>query len=129
MSASINSSGKVKQLDLKAEPTDIIHPDDAADPNKLARLLNDVLANVNRLRRKWAADFIDYEDVSVSTSGATVRLQHNFSGRVRWRVVDWTDAATGAPDLRKDTTNTDANTLVLKSYVAGTVTIRVEPAG
>lgn len=128
MSARIESDGAVVQLDGRTEPDEVVTPEDAADTSKLARLLARVLKDIATLKRRWAPQFIDFEDVVVSTAGASVTLAHGFGGRVRWHLVGWQSSGTSAPVLKEDTTNTTATTLVLLSYVAGTATVRVEEA-
>ncbi len=127
--ARIAADGTVTRLDGRADAEEIITDDDVKEPAKLTRLLSRILSNVAALKRVSAPRRLDFEDVVVSTAGASVPLQHNLNGRVRWSVVDWECATNVAPILRKDATNTTASTLVLLSYVAGTATIRVEAAG
>lgn len=130
MSASkIASDGKVTQLDARATPVELLTEQDVADAKKLSEFLTKLRSSVSDLLRRWNPDRIDFEDMTVSTSGATVTLPHKFGGRVRWWLVGWRSSGTSAPILKEDTTATDDNTLVLLSYVAGTATIRVERAG
>ncbi len=76
-----------------------------------------------------------FEDVECEASGK-VKLQHNFGRRVFWSVVRWSSrvapatATTAAPVLVGDENDgasalTDANTLYLKSAVAGLASIAV----
>lgn len=128
--ARIDSAGLVKVLDGRAEPDEVITAEDVQDAPKLARLFARTLSMVASLRRAWAPRRIDFEDVPVSTLAAEVSLAHGFNGRVRWWICGWQSSGTTAPILRESTaTVSDANTLVLQSYVAGTVCIRVEEAG
>ena len=129
MSAARINGTTVTRLDGKAEPVNVVTEDDAKDAGKVARAIAKLQVDSAGLRRRFAPDRIDFEDVAVSTAGATVTLQHGLAGRVRWWVVDWVCATNVAPILRKDDTNTTDSTLVLLSYVAGTATIRVEAAG
>ena len=135
----ITGTGKVHSLDLRAEPDDIVHPDAAGDPQKLARLLTGVLASVNVLRKRFAPRRVDFED-QLCTTANTLRLAHGFGGRVRWWIIDWTSTGTPLVDSNGDTVRvyapmlvktsaSDANTLVLQSYISGTATIRIEEAG
>lgn len=129
MSANIDTSvdpAKVTQLDRSAEP-DVVTPEEVNDATRLARLIKRVLRDLAGLLRRWAPDRIDFEKQAVDATGTTLySFQHDFEGTVRWWVVDWTGAA--APALSKHETTTD-RTLVLVSYVAGTLTLRVEEAG
>lgn len=127
--ARVDNAGKVTQLGPKPAPDETVTVEDVQDPAKLAKLATRILASLAALRLTWVPRRIDFEDVAVSTSGATVTLQHNFNGRVRWWLVGWQSSGTTAPILKESTTATDANTLVLLSYVAGTATLRVEEAG
>ena len=129
MSAAKINGTTVTRLDGRASAPVVITESDVKDAAKLARMLGDVIAAAAELSRAWAPAVVDFEDVAVSTAGALVTLQHNMRGRVRWWVVDWVCATNVAPILRKSTTATTSDTLVLLSYVAGTATIRVEAAG
>ncbi len=126
--ARIDSSGAVAILDGMADPDEIITEDDVQDAKKLARYLARCLKQTAELQRRANPRRIDFEDVTVSTAGAVVSLEHGFGGRVRWWVVGWQSAAVTAPYLVESTTATTDRTLVLRSYVAGAATIRVEAA-
>lgn len=126
MSAAIvPSKGRSRQLDGRAEPDEVITPEDAADSTKLARLLIRILQEVATLRRRWWPRHIDFEDID--TNVATIRLPHGFGGRVRWWIVDQDDAF--GTFLGRSLSARDDNTLVLTSGGSGIVTIRVEEAG
>lgn len=127
--AKVTSSGAVAVLDQRAEPDGVTTEADVKDPTKLARLLTATRATLALLRRRWAPRRIDFEDVTVGTSGLAVRLEHGFGGRVRWWVVGLVSTSGTDAALKEDTTNTTKDTLVLFSYVAATVVIRVEEAG
>lgn len=127
MSAIVDRNGRVRQLDRRTEPDEVIPPEDAVDGLKLSKLLIRILRELATLRRRWWPQRTDFEDVVLDATGTkTFRLTHGFTGRVRWYVVDWTGAAAPAP--RRDPSS-DLNTLVLTSTSAGTATIRVEEAG
>jgi hypothetical protein len=118
----------VRQLDRPAEPDEQVTPDDAKDSERVARMLMRLLKDVSTLRRSWAPRFVDHEDRVVDATGTTTyRFPHGFGGRVRWWPVDWKDASAG-PQLERHS-DTDSNTLVLVSYAAGTLTLRIEEAG
>lgn len=102
-----------------------------ADPEalatKLTRLAND---QAELAARASQGDSIVFQDVDCPATGSTIRLQHNLNRRVMWRVVDWTDPATGvspttAPALVRNAIDTTPNTLVLKSFVLGKASIEV----
>ncbi len=128
--ARVDSAGVVKLLDGRATPEEVVSEADVREPAKLAKTMARILATVAAVRRAFAPSRIDFEDVPVSTAGAQVALGHGFNGRVRWWIVGWQSTGTTAPILRESAaTVTDANTLYLQSYVAGTACIRVEEAG
>ena len=127
--ALVNSDGAIRSLDRQAGADEIITEADVQDPAKLARSLAAAYKALAALRRAWAPRRLDFEDVPVSTAGATVSLEHDMGGRVRWHLVGWRSPGTSAPILKEETDLTTDRTLVLMSYVAGTATIRVEEAG
>ncbi len=128
MTARVASTGPVRQLDRRAEPDTVVTEGDVKDAAKLARTLNTILKAVARLARSFAPKRIDFEDVSVDSTGTTkYRFDHGFGGRVRWWVIDIRNDTTYV-DLRHHA-DTDANTLVLTSYADNIVTIRLEAAG
>lgn len=127
MSAIVPIVGVLRKLDRPAEPNDQITPDNVQDPDKLSRLIMGIARDVAGLKRRFAPRHIDFEDRTVDATGTTkYRFDHGFTGRVRWWPVDWTGAA--APALSSDP-DTKEGSLVLISYVEGTVSVRVEEAG
>lgn len=127
MSAIIAPGAPIRQLDLKPQPDQQITTADAADPERLSRVIQSILRNVATLRRRWAPAFIDYRDITVDATGtARFAFPHGFGQAVNYWPVKWSGAA--APNLRVDATS-DANTLYLTSTSAGLVTVRVEIAG
>lgn len=127
--ALIDSAGKVRVLDGKAGPDETVTEEHAKDPARVARILIRILATIAALKRAFSPKRIDYEDVAVLGSGALVQLQHGFGSRTRWWVIGWQSGGTAAPIFIESTALTTASTLVLQSYVAGTVTLRVESSG
>lgn len=127
MSAIVDKAGKTRQLDRPAEPSEQVTVEQVADPPTLVRLLMRLLREVAFGNRRWFPQRVDHEDRVVDATGTTkYRFPHGFGGRVRWFPVDWQGAA-GHGLARHD--DSDTNTLVLVSYVAGTVTLRIEAAG
>lgn len=137
--AVVRSTGVMRTLGGRAGPTQQLTADDVGDQERLAREVNELRGKAAEQDRKHDPPWIDFEDV-LCTSANTITLQHNFGGRVRWWVVDWTSTGTPLVDSRGDTLSvyspmlvkTSATTtekLVLQSYVGGTATIRVEKAG
>jgi hypothetical protein len=128
MSAVFPTSGNVRQLDRSSQPDDQVTEEQVQDPKQLARLVQDHRKAVAALKRRWQPIFVEHEDVSVDGTGTTkYRFPHKLGKRVRWWPVDWADATAG-PRLVKDD-DTDEDTLVLVSYTAGTLTLRIEEAG
>lgn len=133
MSAVVPTSGTVRQLDRQAEPDEQVDEEQVKDAPRLARLLMRILRDLALLKRRFWPGHIDHEDRVVDSTGTTkYRFPHGFGGRVRWWVVDWQVGSafklSYSPSLSRHT-DSDDNTLVLVSYVDGTVTIRVEEAG
>lgn len=127
MSAIVPAHGDIRQLDRHAEPDEQVTPADVQDPERVSRLLMRILRDLAALKRRWWPLRVDVEDREVDATGTTkYRYPHGFGGRVRWWVVGWSGAA--GPQLAEHD-DTDDMTLVLVSYVAGTVTLRIEEAG
>lgn len=128
MSAIVKLDGTVRQLGGRAEPDEIVEAEDATDVDRLTRLLTRVLKKLAELGRAKAPTFLDFEDVAIDGTGTTLyRFVHNFGTRVRWWAVDWSGATEAVRLVRQ--ASSDANVLVLVSYEAGTVTLRVEAVG
>lgn len=128
MSAVFTSAGKTRQLDKPAQQPDQVTEEQATDPKRLSRLLNELRQAVARQSRRWAPSFVEHEDVVVDGTGTTkYRFAHRFGKRVRWWPVDWVSASAGPRLVRH--ADTDTNTLVLVSYTAGTLTLRIEESG
>lgn len=130
VSAIINRSGAVRQLDKQGEPPERVTPEQWADAPRMTRLMTDVLRQLVVLQRRFWPLRLDYEDVAVDDTGTTVyRFPHGFGGRVRWWVVDW--QANGSlfdHSLSKHSSSND-DTLALVSFTPGTMTLRIEEAG
>jgi hypothetical protein len=128
MSANIPKNGRPRQLDRAGDAEEQITPEQAQDFERLSRLLTGILKDIASLKRRFWPQRIDFEDIDIDNTGTTLyRFPHGLGGPVRWWPVDWAGAAAG-PQLVRDA-STDANTLVLVSYEAGTLTLRVEEAG
>lgn len=117
------SDGALRKAVKRTEDTTTT-AEDVADPEKLARFVQELRAKSATTDKRRQVDF---EDLAVSTGGAQVRLAHGLGARVRWWIVDWSSSGTAAPVLRKSS-DSDEDTLILESYVAGTATVRVEEA-
>lgn len=127
--AVVDAAGRMRQLDKPATGSDRFTAADAKDAEKLARKVQSLEDRLTGLERAFRPRWIEFEDVTVAASGATVRLPHGFNGRVRWEVRGWRTSSTLLWLFKEDTSATDANALVLLSYVAGTAVIRVVEAG
>jgi len=109
-----------------------VSEDEVKLPAKLAEILRSVLRRTSELEANQVKGGVEFE-VEVGTLGALTSLAHNLKGPVRFTIVYWTKVRAGsvypttAPILIADETS-DANTLVLRSYVAGRAIVRVEPA-
>jgi len=129
VSAVVNvRTGTARQLAHRPEPDEAISEQDAADAPKLARLLTRILRDVAALKRPFAPRRVSFVDLTVDGTGTTkYRLPHGFGARVHWFVADWSGAAAGAGLERHS--DTDKDTLVLVSHVAGLASVRIEEAG
>jgi hypothetical protein len=128
VSARIDHTGNVYQLDRKAEPDEVVTEEDVKDAGKLSRLLMRLLRDVFTLKRRFAPKRTDFEDRAV-VSGTPLRLPHSFNARVRWWVVDWTPTTPGDLPIFEKSTASDRRTLVLDVGNSGKVSVRVEVAG
>jgi hypothetical protein len=138
MSAVIDRNGTVRQLDRRAEPDEQVTPDQVANIGRMARLLMRMLKDLALLKRRFFPKRIDHQDRDVDDSGTVKhRFAHNMGGRVRWWVTDVTSltpvtiglSTVYIPPALVQHSDTDDNTLVLVSYVASTLTLRIEEAG
>jgi hypothetical protein len=130
VSANIDSAGNVRQLDLRAEPDAAPTEEQVSNAPKLVRLLAKLIKDVATLRRRFAPRRIDFEGVAVNDNGTIgYRFPHHFGSMVRWWPVSWQSAAGGAAVALDQASDSDNDTLVLVSYAAGTITLRVEEAG
>ena len=128
MSVNVTSAGVVKRLDLELEAPSPIDERDVAEPGRLARMLLDIVRDLRKLTGLWRPRRIDFEGRALLDDGTTLyRFEHRFASNVRWWAVDWT-SDDGGVDIVKDAAS-DTNTLVLRSYCTGTITLRVEEAG
>jgi hypothetical protein len=129
-SAIVQSDGLVRQLDARAGEPIVVTSEDVKDVEKLARMLQDTRRELAELRRRWAPRELYFRDQAVTATNTTkIRLTHNFNGKVNWAVVRWDGSAAGSSYGIDEHADTDANTLVVVSSVAGTATIRVWEAG
>jgi hypothetical protein len=127
MSANVKKDGTSTTVDAKRKPIEQITESQVTDAKRLAQLLQDGFAAAAATAERFAPNRVDFEDRSVDASGTqTHSFAHRLGKRVRWWAVDWTGTGGGPELARHDSTTND--TLVLVSYRAGTVTLRVEEA-
>jgi hypothetical protein len=128
MSAVVPAGADVRQLDGRRDPEEAVTEEQVQDPGRLARLLARVLKDLTSLKRRYAPKTIDHLDRDVDATGTTLyRFPHGFGGRVHWYPIDWVGATDGERLSRHE--DSDNNTLVLVSFIAGKVSIRIEKAG
>lgn len=132
MSANVPAHGEIRQLDGRAEPEEQVTEEQVQDPARLARVLVRLLADVAKLRRRWAPRRLDFE--GIVTDGSVTperhRLTHGFGGPVRvWLVDARNPTGAGVPVFAIIDSASDSNTVTVESYMSGTVTLRVEEAG
>lgn len=132
MSSRISSSGKVTQLDKRAEPDEQVTIERVSDAERLVRLLMDLLRDVTLLKRRWWPQFIDFDGVVTTgddVTPSTHRFAHNFGGPVRFWIVDLASTTSANSNLLVREDSSDANTLVLSAYFPATISLRIEQAG
>lgn len=128
----IETDGAVTQVDRPAAPDLVVTEEDVKDAGKLARLVMSIAKDVAALKRRFAPRRMDFEDVTVDSTGTTkYRFEHRFGGRVRWWCVMYRDpsGASGGTATLRQHADTDKDTLVLVSLVEGVVDVRIEEAG
>ena len=100
--------------------------DAVKDPRTLAelltRLVKDVQGALQILLSSRSATPLRWVDQACGAAGAQFTVTHKLGRSPQWRVCGWRGAAAG-PSLVE--VSRDANTLVLASYVAGTVDLEV----
>ncbi len=127
VSAVVLPNGTVRQLDRQAEPEEHVQSSDVSDASTLTRLLMRILRDIARMKRRWLPANVAHRGRVVDATGTVLhRFPHGFGGLVNWWPKRWVGAA--GPQFSEHASS-DADTLVLVSYVAGTVTLYVEEAG
>ncbi|MCW5838268.1 MAG: hypothetical protein KIS78_38100 [Labilithrix sp.] len=129
MSAVVRPTGTVQTRDRAREPDVNVTERDVADPAWMVRTLVRLMRDLADLRRRWLPRRLTFRDREVPGDGTTkIRLPHAIRGDVEYTVTRWQSGGAGPPHLEVHS-DTDAHTLVLVSYEAGTATIRIEEAG
>lgn len=127
MPSAVVTSTKTRQLDARSVPPEQVTEEQVGSTKRLAELLGRLLVAVTELRRAWAPQRLDFEDLAVTTTAFS--LEHRFGGRVRWWVVDWQPTTPGSAATFERHSSTTSDALWLTPANAGTVTIRVEESG
>lgn len=127
MSAVVSAHGTLRPLDSKAGPAEQLTDKLATDPMQMAQTVASIRADLAALKRRWWPQSVTHLDRAVDATGTVVhRFAHGFGGRVAWWPTDWTGAA--GPQLARHASS-DANTLAIVSFVAGTLSLRIEEVG
>jgi hypothetical protein len=126
--AIVDVDGNVRQLDARADAPVAVTADEVKDPEKLARLLNDMRRDLANERRRWKPRETIFKD-HAATAGTAMRLDHGFGGGVLYTIKSWTADTPGDPATFEISDDSDDSTLVLTPASTGTVTVLVEEAG
>lgn len=96
----------------------------ASDPSALARVLTRMWEQIRRLAQALAMVRPPFRvlNQTVGTGGAQFTITHKLGYVPTWRPIGWRGAAGGHSLVE---VSRDANTLVLASYVAGTVDLEL----
>lgn len=130
----VNSAGDTRKPAPRGIQVERFTPEHVQNPMILAAALNRLhqahaAASLNA-RADESSKVMRFLGLAVGSAGAKLRIRHNLGKRVQWRPIGWygkgvvnghslvSDEADAAPE-------TDINTLVLRSYVAGTVDLEV----
>lgn len=108
-----------------------VQDEEVKDPSKLAEIVRHVFKRLSDLEVATPQEAIEFE-LEVGSIGQQVTVSHNMNTQVRYYPVFWTKTRAGsypttAPILVAQETS-DNNNLVLASYVAGRVILRIEPS-
>lgn len=108
-----------------------VREEDVKEPGKLAEVLRQLSRRLTAVEAAIPPEATEFE-VTLGTGGALTTIAHHLNSAVRWYVTQWSQVGgtaypVKAPQLVQDASS-DANSLVLRSYVAGKAIVRVEPA-
>lgn len=108
-----------------------IYDESLKDTQKLGEILRGIVNRLTSVEARTPPEAVEIEKV-VSAGGAVTEFTHNFKCPVRWYVVDWAKSSaatpTTAPILVRNQDTSTEDVLVLSSYTAGKVVLRIEPA-
>lgn len=98
----------------------------ASDATRVRQLENQIAALQQATDAARAATQPRTVTIAVTSTSTTPVLRHRLNRRANWRVVDWKPVVPGTPwSLERVEHGDEANTLILRSYTAGTATIEV----
>lgn len=106
-------------------PPERIDADAAKDPRQLADTLTRVLKGLRYVLASVAQRRPPFRwtNQATSTAGAQFTITHRLGYTPQWRVVGWRNASGGHSLVE---VSRDTNTIVLASYVAGTVDLELD---
>lgn len=121
--------GNLKKGRRSVSKPSSVSEQEVSDPVKLAEMLRQLSLRVQELEARLPQEAVEFErDITGTTAGGVVhRFDHNLGVPVRWYVVHWSGSAVVHPALVYSATSTDKS-LVLTSYSAGRVVLRIEPS-
>lgn len=125
MSRSFDSRGTLRKGTPAPANRRGISRDEAADPSRLSEALRDIYDRLGVLEARAAPEATEYV-LDVGTAGAITRLYHGFGSSVRWTVCHWSGPNASWALVQDDLSDPDY--LVLRSYQAGRVVLRIEPS-
>lgn len=127
--AVVPANGTPRSLDGSSQPNEVITPKDVADPMRVVRLFQKLLASFSGLLRLWQPRIIDFQDRTFLGDGTTVyRLEHKFGAKVNLWAIRWDSGGAGS-FIYSFVQGDDLNTSAFVTFVAGKGTIRIEEAG
>lgn len=124
-----NLSGVLQRARRAVSRSASVSSEEVKDPQKLSEVIRLLSVRVQELEAKQVPDAVEIVKDITGTAGVpvVVSFTHNFGSQVRWYPVYWSSAITVAPALVYNTTSTP-DMLVLTSYSAGRIILRIEPS-
>jgi hypothetical protein len=126
----INLNGVMQRGRRFVSSAESVKETDVVDPSKLAETIRRLQARLADVESRTPPEAIEFE-LTVPAAGGLVTMTHNFNTPVRWYPVQWLPssptAPAGGPELAHDSSSTLTD-LTIRSYRAGRVVVRVEPA-
>ncbi len=121
----VSSTGLVGRSKQSKHSSTSLDAEVVKDPERLAGLLNRAMDRIEQLEGSSPPSYIEF-DVTCPSSG-TIRINHGFSGAVRWYVTSWRrKGVAGLYNLTELLPNDQPKSLLLTSKIAGQAVIRVE---